>query len=399
MALNHKPLSVSEINRKAKQLLETHFCMVWVIGELSTLSQPNSGHWYFSLKDNRCQIRCAMFKQANSKIKFIPKTGQKVIARGRISLYEGRGDYQLIVEHLSEEGIGNLHQQFEALKARLQQEGLFDSTQKRNSPPFPKRIAIITSPSGAALHDFLSVLKRRYPIAEVVLVPVTVQGDSAAQEMVQALKLAERFGQLDLIMIGRGGGSLEDLWAFNDETLARAIHACSIPIISAVGHEVDFTICDFVADLRAPTPSACAEIATPDINEWIQNLDAWQRGIKHTLIRKLVDQKRQVLNLSKQLKHPSSRLKMQGQSVESLYKTLSFVMEKNIKHKRSQLQNLCTLLNAINPLEVLSRGYSITTTGKDNLIISADTLSEGDSIETQFKHGRAQSTITKIMVD
>ncbi len=297
-------LSVSQLNRRAKQLLETHIPLIWVSGELSNFAKPGSGHWYFSLKDERAQIRCAMFKQANSRLRWQPTAGMHVLVRARVSLYEGRGDYQLIVEHMEEAGAGALMQAFEDLKAKLQKEGLFDESQKQALPRFPQHIGIITSPTGAAVRDILAVIQRRYPIVNSTIIPVAVQGTGAAKGIVGAIKKAIEFAKFDALILTRGGGSIEDLWAFNDEALARAINACPIPIISAVGHEVDFTIADFVADIRAPTPSVGAEIITPDINEWLQTLDDVQRQlIRHQ--RRLIQQKLQQLAfLQRRLRHP-----------------------------------------------------------------------------------------------
>src|SRR5437763_11109252 len=256
--------SVSRLNREVRALLERGLGVVWVEGELSNLSQPASGHWYFSLKDRDAQLRCAMFRLKNSQLGFTPSAGQHVLARGRVSLYEPRGEYQLIVEYLEEAGIGALQRQFERLKAKLAAEGLFALERKRSLPRFPRRIGVVTSPSGAAIRDVLHILARRFPPAAVLVYPTAVQGAAAAPALVAALESASARAECQVLILARGGGSLEDLWAFNDERVARAIGACRLPVVSGVGHEIDFTIADLVADARAPTPSGAAELVVPE---------------------------------------------------------------------------------------------------------------------------------------
>ncbi len=433
--------SVSQLNRRAKQLLETHLPLIWVSGELSNLAQPGSGHWYFSLKDDRAQVKCAMFKNANQRLRWRPEAGKQVLIRARVSLYEGRGDYQLIVEHMEESGAGALQQAYEALKLKLHQEGLFDDANKQELPLFPKHIGIITSPTGAAIRDILTVLQRRYPIAPVTVIPVAVQGEKAAPEMAAALNKAQHFKQFDIIIIGRGGGSIEDLWAFNNEELARTIAASKIPVISAVGHEVDFTICDLVADMRAPTPSASAEIATPDLEEWEQALDVWQQQ----LIRRqqaVVQQKQQQLSfLQKRLRHPGERISQQQQQLQQLesrfirsimtqisrkqqqldlqhqrhhhqhprttlrnlseklvqlHRRYQQAIEHNISNKAQRLAASAQLLQAVSPLEILGRGYSIVSNESGSIIRNSKGLKTGDSVSTRLAKGSFTSTITKI---
>lgn len=264
---NRDVLSVSQLNRRAKMLLETQLPLLWIEGEISNLSQPSSGHWYFTLKDSAAQIRCAMFKGRNSRVRFAAQHGQQVLVRAKVSLYEGRGDYQLIVEHMEEAGIGALQRAFDELKYKLEQEGLFLEEHKKPLPTQPKRVALITSPTGAAVQDMVSVFARRYPLIDLVILPVAVQGVEAPAQIARAINMACRMRNIEAIIVGRGGGSLEDLWAFNEEVVARAIFASKIPLVSAVGHETDFTIADFVADSRAPTPSAAAELLSPDREE------------------------------------------------------------------------------------------------------------------------------------
>ncbi len=287
--------SISRLNREARALLERGLGSVWLEGEISNLSRPGSGHWYFSLKDAAAQVRCAMFRQRNLLVRFPVKDGAQVLARGRVSLYEARGEFQVVIEHLEEAGEGALRRRFEELKQKLQAEGLFDSQHKQPLPALPRRIGVITSPTGAAVRDILHVLRRRFPAIPVLVYPVAVQGEAAPREIVQALGLASARRDCDVLIVARGGGSLEDLWAFNDEAVARAIFACPIPVVSGVGHEVDFTIADFVADERAPTPSAAAERVVPDRAEWLRSLAATYRRMGLAMRRRLGDQRQALL--------------------------------------------------------------------------------------------------------
>ncbi|MGH1372466.1 MAG: exodeoxyribonuclease VII large subunit, partial [Cellvibrionaceae bacterium] len=332
--------TVSQLNRRAKQLLETHLPLIWVSGEISNLAKPASGHWYFSLKDNQAQVRCAMFRNANQRLRWQPESGNQVLIRARVSLYEGRGEYQLIAEHMEAAGDGLLQQQYEALKAKLHSEGLFDEERKQPLPTFPQHIAVITSPTGAAVHDILSVIKRRYPIAPVTILPVSVQGSAAAGEMCNALRKAQDYNGFDVIIIGRGGGSIEDLWAFNDETLARAIAHCSIPVVSAVGHEVDFTIADFVADQRAPTPSVSAEIITPDLSEWLQTLDYYQDRLQ-TICQDIIYRYQQrLLFLRKRLRHPNEKIRAQKSQLAYIQQSLVRSLQQQLSTKKDQLNHI-----------------------------------------------------------
>ncbi|MGB6452128.1 MAG: exodeoxyribonuclease VII large subunit, partial [Steroidobacteraceae bacterium] len=256
--------TVSQLNREVRSLLEQRLAIIWIEGELTNLAQPASGHWYFSLKDRDAQVRCAMFRQRNVHVGFTPSAGQQVLARARVSLYEPRGDYQLIVEHLEEAGVGALKREFERLKEKLSSEGLFAEERKRGLPKFPKRIGVVTSPTGAAVRDILHILRRRFRPAAVLIYPTAVQGAAAVPAIVDALATASARAECDVLILARGGGSLEDLWAFNDERVARAVRASAIPVVTGIGHEVDFTIADFVADARAPTPSGAAVLVTPD---------------------------------------------------------------------------------------------------------------------------------------
>jgi len=412
--------SVSQLNRRAKQLLETHLHLVWVSGELSSLSRPSSGHWYFTLKDDRAQVRCAMFKSANGRLRWQVETGAQVMVRARVSLYEGRGDYQLIVEHMEEAGAGALQRAFEELKQKLQLEGLFEPSRKKALPTAPKHIGVITSPTGAAIQDILSVLKRRYPIAPVTILPVAVQGAQAA--------------------VTRGGGSMEDLWPFNDETLARRIAQCEIPIISAVGHEIDFTIADFVADVRAPTPSASAEIATPDIIEWQMQLDKLQQDLQRNVDAIIRHKTNSVKALSQRLRHPKQTIDSQEQQCNSYRIRLEHAMlrmlqqltaqrshlqqrleqaspskiineqqlrlqnqtkqlqagiEQHISQRQYEVARYASILDAVSPLRVLSRGYAVVKDENDINITSINQIKVGQTLTTQLNEGSFASEVTK----
>jgi exodeoxyribonuclease VII large subunit len=434
-------LSVSQLNRRAKQLLETHFAFVWVSGEISNFAKPSSGHWYFSLKDNAAQVRCAMFKNTNQRVRWTPESGQQVSIRARVSLYEGRGEYQLIVEHMEMAGDGQLQQQYERLKAKLSDEGLFADTHKKALPAYPQHIGIITSPTGAAVHDILSVLQRRYPISPISIFPVSVQGNNAVPEIIKSIAKANNSSSCDVIILSRGGGSIEDLWAFNDESLARAIFASNIPIVSAIGHEVDFTIADFVADVRAPTPSVSAEITTPDYHELLQLLDHNQSRLLRSFQQKIRSRTDRVNFLGKRLRHPGERIQHQQKQLNYLQqrlvlgtynqtnqqrnrlqqaqqrlslqhpqdkldeqkeklKNLLAILKKNatnsVKNKQQQLVKQASILQAISPLTVLSRGYSITRQQGGDVIRDAQQLAIGDKISTHFSQGSVISTVTDL---
>jgi len=331
--------SVTQLNRAAKRLLAEHFMTVQVAGEISNLSLPSSGHIYFTLKDAQAQIRCAMFKGQQQRLRFKPDNGQQVIVTAQVSLYEPRGDYQLVVEQMEEAGDGALRQAFERLKHKLLLEGLFDSARKKPLPLLPNQIGVISSASGAAIHDILTVLKRRFPAIPVLLYPVAVQGEAAKTEIVQALATANRQQLVDVIILGRGGGSLEDLWAFNEEIVARAIAASEIPIISAVGHEVDVTIADFVADLRAATPSAAAEHAVPDQNEWLNSFAARERELQQIIQRRLVQQQQRLnwLNKALQQQHPGQKLQRNAQRLDEMEQRINQAMQHKLHDLKQQL--------------------------------------------------------------
>lgn len=436
-----RALTVSELNHQARHLLETSFMQVWVEGELSGFSRPSSGHWYFSLKDQKCQIRCAMFRGANQRIRTLPREGDQIRIRGKVTLYENRGDFQIIVEHLEPAGLGALQQAFEALKARLQGEGLFDPARKKPIPATPRHIGVVTSPTGAAIHDILTVLKRRCPAIPVTLYPTAVQGEAATADIVRAIDRAQQHGLADVLIIGRGGGSLEDLWCFNEEAVARAIAACPIPTVSAVGHEVDVTIADFVADLRAPTPSAAAEKISPDQQDWLRRLAEQQGRLGQSARRLLQRLDNQLGHLSARLRDPRRELLekaqrmdelelrltkairdrldqqkqktdylLQRMSAQSPRRTLKTVREQTqrleerltlatrhqLRQKDERLQHIAQTLHVVSPLATLGRGYAIVKDDNDRIVRKAGDLETGSQITARLGHGSVSARVTEI---
>ncbi|MCG7899331.1 MAG: exodeoxyribonuclease VII large subunit [Candidatus Thiodiazotropha weberae] len=349
--------SVSRLVRETRAVLEASFPLLWVSGEISNLAQPASGHIYFSLKDEAAQVRCAMFRMKRQRLRFRPENGQQVLIRAKVSLYEARGEFQLIAEHMEPAGEGALRIAFEQLKQKLATEGLFDSEQKKPIPVPPKQLGLITSPTGAAVRDLLSVLKRRFPALPVIIYPVQVQGEDAARQIVQMLKLAEQRQECDLLILSRGGGSLEDLQAFNEEQVARAIHEVSIPVVTGIGHEIDFTIADFVADRRAATPSAAAELVTPDQLEWQQRLHAVTRRLKQNQQQRLQQLQQHFSALLKrlQIQHPKRRLQQQAQRLDELSDRLSRQFHVNLLQKHQRVDRLHTRLARQTPEQRLKR--------------------------------------------
>jgi len=382
-------LSVSQLNRRARQLLETHLSLIWVRGEISNLTRPSSGHWYFTLKDQDAQVRCAMFRNRNAQVTFRPRDGQQVLVRGRVSLYENRGDYQLLAEHLQADGAGQLAQLFEELKTRLGAEGLFDQAKKKILPTIPSRIGVVTSPTGAAIRDIVQVLQRRLPMVPITVYPASVQGATAAGEIVKAIAAANRHDRCDVLIVGRGGGSLEDLWPFNEESVARAIAASAIPVISAVGHETDFTIADFVADLRAPTPSAAAELAAPDRVELAARLDRSRKALERDLQR-LVDSHRQRLDsLRQRLRNPADRLREQAQHLDHLEIRLHSSLDRLWRGKLHQMQQLQKRLEVAKPARKLALGNHRLALLRNRLI----TASRKHLASAQLQLVRLSSTL------
>jgi exodeoxyribonuclease VII large subunit len=435
--------SVSRLNREVRALLDTHFPLLWVEGEISNLSRPSSGHLYFSLKDRDAQVRCAMFKMRNQLLAFAPADGVQVLVRARISLYEPRGDYQLVVEHMEEAGDGLLRRAFEELKKRLSGEGLFDPAHKKPLPRLPHCIGVVTSPTGAAIRDILSILRRRFPAIPVLIYPVAVQGAAAAPEIVRAIRRAGKSQDCDVLIVARGGGSLEDLWAFNEEAVARAIYDCPIPVVSGVGHETDVTIADFVADHRAATPSAAAELVSPNGEEWLQAFITLENRLALQMKRQQQSKAQALQWLSKRLtqQHPGRRLRDQGQRLDELEQRLNHAWRSHLHHaaarlntlsaqlhrhdpsrrlqhlqlqrdnlsrrlvqtmkatleqRRQKLAGLGRALDAVSPLATLSRGYAIVKRLPDGAIVrAAEAVNLGDRIETRVAQGRLVSTVNE----
>ncbi|EKO3862082.1 exodeoxyribonuclease VII large subunit [Vibrio harveyi] len=437
---NQNIFTVSRLNAEVRLLLENEMGIVWLVGEISNFSAPVSGHWYLTLKDSRAQVKCAMFRGNNRRVTFKPANGNQVLVKARLSLYEPRGDYQLIIESMQPEGDGRLQQEFEALKMKLAAEGLFAQTNKQPLPEHPKRVGVITSKTGAALYDILDVLKRRDPSLPVVVYPTMVQGEEAAIQIAQAIGRANSRDECDVLIVGRGGGSLEDLWCFNNEILARTIAASQIPIISAVGHEVDVTIADFVADMRAPTPSAAAELVSRDNSHKDQALVTRQHKLASAMRYYLAQQKQQSAQLMHRLErqHPSYQLQRQTQQLDELDMRLQRAMQRFIttrqqaverKHHRLQLNSpvkrlaeqkskldrveqklmdamdrkLLTMrhqlaiaaekLDTVSPLATLKRGYSITQTEQGQVVTQAKDVKTGDVLVTRLSDGELRSTV------
>lgn len=386
--------TVTALNQTVNMLLATHFEVICVIGEISNLSRPSSGHLYFSLKDEQAQIRCALFRFQQVKTDFQLENGQQVILYAQVSLYEPRGDYQLIVKSIQLSGTGALQIAFDQLKATLEKAGLFLQSHKKLLPSFPKQIAIITSPTGAALQDILKVHHKRFPAIPLYIYPVAVQGVNAKIEIAAAIKKANDDAICDVILLARGGGSLEDLWAFNEEIVAHAIFNSTIPIITGIGHQTDFTIADFVADVRAPTPSAAAEIAIPDCEALLTQLHHYQQRL-HQRIQAIFNTcYLQLQNLEKRLKHPKEKLAQQAQQLDQLenefYRMMRFVLE----NKKSQLQIQAKTLDALSPLKVLQRGFSIAKNKRtEKLITHCHDVIVGDEIMTKVADGEIHSVV------
>lgn len=436
--------SVSELNRSAASVLEQEFSWIWVEGEISNLARPASGHIYFSLKDSGAQVRCAMFKSRNQAMSFQAENGQQVQVRGKVSLYQARGDYQLIVDRMEAAGDGELQRKFEALKSKLAAEGLFDEEVKLDIPELPECIGVITSNTGAAIHDVLSVIERRFPSIPVQLYSVPVQGEAAAPAICRALELVEEQAECDVVLLVRGGGSLEDLWAFNEETVAWAIYECPIPVVSGIGHEVDITIADFVADIRAATPTAAAETVTPDQSSWLQLLEGYQYRLQQLMTEKIQRRDQTLSWLNKRLsqQHPVAVVQRLSQRLDDMEQRLNYawryrlqqyqnqfqqlrsrlqanspelvvsqyqarlqILGQNLHHQiqqvllrqKARLQNNARTLNAISPLNTLERGYSITSNNAGETIRNSDELSVGDKIQTRLHRGQIISQIKKIL--
>ena len=431
--LRRQVYSVSRLNAEARGLLEENFSLIWVQGELSNLARPSSGHWYFTLKDDQAQVRCAMFRMRNMHLGFTPKDGMQILLRARVSLYEGRGEFQLIGEHMEEAGDGALRRAFELLKQRLAGEGLFDAAHKKPLPSLPHRIGVITSGTGAALRDILCCLRRRFPAIPIVIYPVPVQGLGAADKIARMIRLADARAECDVLILSRGGGSLEDLWAFNEESVARAIYTCSVPIVTGIGHEIDFSIADLVADQRAATPTAAAELITPDRLEWLELFARLQNRLVLSLQTALSHKRQAFAWLQRRLQHPGQRLRNQAQRLDELEQRLRLaqratyqhsrlhlaelharlqrhtpihrlrqlsITRENLAHRlqsgfdsnfdrlRGRLELLARTLNGISPLATLGRGYAIIHRLTDQRVVrSTRDIAVGDEIKARLAHG------------
>jgi exodeoxyribonuclease VII large subunit len=434
-------LSVSQLNRQSKELLETYLHNVQVSGEISNLSRPASGHWYFTLKDQRAQVRCAMFKSRTQYLKFVPKEGEQVLINASVGLYEARGDYQLIVNGMQSAGEGALKLAFEQLKARLYEEGLFNPDTKKPLPKHPRHLGVITSPTGAAIKDILSVLKRRFPNLPISIYPTQVQGEAAAAQISQAIERANRDKLCDVLIVGRGGGSLEDLWPFNEEIVARAIFNSQIPIISAVGHEVDVSISDYTADLRAATPSAAAELVSPDRFEWLGRFEQLERSLTRIMQNRLSQQRFNLLQLVKRLRHPKDKLQENMQRLDMAQMRLNNSLQRQLSSQQAHLTGLshrlqsnkpdkqitqmkqtvlhlqqrmhhslqlqlqdfknrlarqAEVLNAVSPLSTLSRGYAIVTTESGKAVRTSSQVKVGDTVTAKLHQGSFSCSVDKI---
>jgi len=389
-------LTVTHLTIQIKNLLEGNFPDIWVEGEISNLSIPQSGHAYFTLKDEQSQIRSVLFRSSQRFLKFTLQHGMQVICRGRVSVYEPRGEYQLIVDYIEPKGIGALQLAFEQLKAKLEKERLFDLDHKRPLPLLPQRIGIITSPTGAAIRDMLRVIKRRHPRMHILIYPVPVQGIEAAPAIVEAIQYFNRDQNVEVMIVGRGGGSLEDLWAFNEEPVARAIYASKIPIISAVGHETDYTISDFVADLRAPTPSAAAEMVVKSEESFRESISSLESSLIKS-IRQQIDLTRASLReFTRLLGDPRRLLEQYVQRVDELTGRLATGLQHHVRRDRALLTALTAGLDHLNPLGILSRGYSVTRKLPEGVILKdASNVRPGDLLNTKLHNGEIVSRVEK----
>lgn len=388
-----KILSVSELNRLAREMLEQSFPLFWVSGEVSNFTRAASGHWYFSLKDNAAQVKCVMFKGRNAYVDFVPREGDKIEARCSVTLYEARGDFQLTVEFVQKAGLGALFEAFEKLKIKLEHEGLFDPAFKKAIPLHPKTIGIVTSTEAAALRDVLTTLKRRNPAIKVIIYPTPVQGKSAAALIAKAIHTANQRAEVDTLIICRGGGSMEDLWQFNEEVVARAIDDSAIPTISGVGHETDFTICDFVADMRAATPTAAAELACRDVS----SLKNQFLSLHNQLIKQItfnLNQHSQKLDfLARRLISPAQQIANQTTQVNQLKHRLNIALQRNLQTHHQQILSLKNSLVQLNPHNVLARGYAIVHNAKGELINNSKQTKSGNQVKLSFHQGEAIAVI------
>lgn len=386
-------LTVTELNRSVRDLLEHSFPLFWVSGEISNLTRAASGHWYFSLKDSAAQVRCVMFRGRNSYLDWIPKEGDKVEARALVTLYEARGDFQLTIEFLQRAGLGTLFEAFERLKAKLQAEGLFDAARKKAIPSHPKQIGIVTSADAAALRDVLTTLKRRMPSINIIIYPTPVQGKDAAEKIAKAVQLANQRNECDVLMICRGGGSIEDLWSFNEEIVARAVAHSHIPTISGVGHETDFTICDFVADQRAATPTAAAELISPNRANLLAQLQQLAQQMQRQMESKLNQNAQKIDYLTRRLLSPSQQISHKRDYLQQLQLRLNQSMVSTLQGRQQQLSNFQKNLAHLNPRSVLERGFAIVENTDRKVISDKNQVKTGDAVHITFAQGEVNATI------
>ena len=394
-------LSVSQLNRYIKMNFDAdeNLANIFISGEISNFTNHyRTGHLYFTLKDDSAAVRAVMFNSSAKRLKFMPEDGMKVIARGRVSVYEASGQYQLYVDDMQPDGVGALNLAYEQLKEKLQKEGLFSEHHKKPLPPYPEKVGVITSPTGAAVRDIINVLGRRFPYAEIVFCPVLVQGDGAHLQLTDAVNLFNSERAADVIIIGRGGGSIEDLWEFNDEGLARAVYNSDIPVISAVGHETDFTICDFVADMRAPTPSAAAELAVPDANELQYALSALKNRMFLNVSSGIADRRSRLEYLTSKgvLKSPDEMLSNRSQRLDTAFSKMLSSYENRIGGKKVEFISAATALSKLDPMSVLMRGFAFVSDKNGKNVYSSQALAKGDKINVRFHDGSAVCEVKEI---
>lgn len=382
-----KVATVSQLNTYLKQILDKNIILndIWIKGEISNFKLHYSGHMYITLKDEGGVLKAVMFRASAAHLSFMPEDGMKVLARGRVSVYEAGGSYQLYITEMTPDGVGALYIAYEQLKKKLEQEGLFDESHKKPIPQYPEKIGVITATTGAAVRDIINVITRRYPYAEIIIYPSLVQGDGAAANIVRGIEYFNRTKLVDTLIVGRGGGSIEDLWAFNEEVVARAIYASETPVISAVGHETDFTIADFVADLRAPTPSAAAEIAVPSQTELLSRMGACEQRMKNSLVRAV--ESRRIKLESLKLRDPREKIGDMHITLDNFQKQMQAAFESVFSKNDSRLSKACAKLDVLSPLHVMSRGYAIAFKQDGNIIRLADELNENDEFKLKFSDG------------
>lgn len=394
-------LSVSQLNRYIKMNFDAdeNLANIFISGEISNFTNHyRTGHLYFTLKDDSAAVRAVMFNSSAKRLKFMPEDGMKVIARGRVSVYEASGQYQLYVDDMQPDGVGALNLAYEQLKEKLQKEGIFSEQHKKPLPPYPEKVGVITSPTGAAVRDIINVLGRRFPYAEIVFCPVLVQGEGAHLQLTDAVNLFNSERAADVIIIGRGGGSIEDLWEFNDEGLARAVYNSEIPVISAVGHETDFTICDFVADMRAPTPSAAAELAVPDANELQYALSALKNRMFLNVSSGIADRRSRLEYLTSKgaLKSPDEMLLNRSQRLDTAFSKMLSSYENRIGGKKVEFISAATALSKLDPMSVLMRGFAFVSDKNGKNVYSSQALAKGDKINVRFHDGSAVCEVKEI---